>query len=132
MPSTRYWVTTEKSVEAAIDDLERALAIRQFGVLWHLDLNQKLVEKGLEPEPPFHVLEVCSAPRAKQALHIEQSSGYFLPCKIVVYEDRQSGQTTIGFPEPEVILGLVSNEALTPLATEVANVIREAVKEASI
>lgn len=131
MPSNTYRVTTEKSVETAIHDLEKALSSRQFGVLWHLDMNQKLVEKGLEPEPPFHVLEVCSAPRAKKALKSEQSVGYFLPCKIVVYEDRQTGKTTLGFPEPELLLGLVGNETLNPLATEVGNLLRDAVKEAS-
>ncbi len=132
MPATLYHLTTKKSVETTIADLERALAARQFGVLWHLDLNQKLVEKGLEPEPPFHVLEVCSASRAKQALQMNQTSGYFLPCKMVVYQDRESGATTIGFPEPEVLLGLVGSKALIPLAVEVANAIREAAKEASI
>ena len=131
MESKTYDVSTLKSVEEAIQAVEESLKSRRFSVLWHLDVNQKLVEKGLEPEQPFHVLEVCSAPRAKEAIHTSQKLGYFLPCKVVVYQDKDSGQTRIGFPEPESLLGLAGSGSLSGLAREVADTLREAVDEAA-
>jgi uncharacterized protein (DUF302 family) len=125
-----YARSTHHSIDAAIEGVTNALAKRQFGVLWQLDLNQKLVEKGLAPEPPFHILEVCSAPRAKEALAISQAVGYFLPCKIVVYQDHESGQTMVGFPEPEVLMALADTPELSDLAHTVAKALRESVDEA--
>lgn len=124
-----YAVSTRKPVAQAIEELSDALGQRQFGVLWDLDINQKLVEKGLEPEPPFHILEVCSAPRAKHALSNNQEVGYFLPCKIVVYEDRASGGTTIGFPKPDALMGLLRDPSLESLAEEVNSIMKAALDE---
>ncbi len=131
MPEWMYQVPTAKSVDEAVAAVGAALKDHQFSVLWDLDINQKLSEKGIEPEPPFRILEVCSAPRAKKALHTTQQVGYFLPCKIVVYEDRESHQTMIGFPKPEVLMGLVGESALEPLANEVGQLMREAITQAA-
>jgi uncharacterized protein (DUF302 family) len=122
---------TTKSVDDAIRAVEEALKPRQFAVLWHLDINAKLVEKGLEPAAPFHVLEVCSAPRAKSALTTNQRVGYFLPCKIVVYQDQETGTTRIGFQRPRLMTDLLGDPALAPLADEVDGLLREAVTEAA-
>ena len=130
-PSATYAVTTEKSVESAIEALTDALSRRQFSVLWHLDMNEKLVQKGLDPEPPFHVLEVCSAPRAKEALRATQTVGYFLPCKLVVYVDRENGKTTLGLPDPVALLNLAGHSALDGLARQVTAILHEAVEEAA-
>jgi uncharacterized protein (DUF302 family) len=123
--------STTKSVDEAIRAVEAALKTRQFAVLWHLDINEKLVEKGLDPAPPFHVLEVCSAPRAKQALSTNQRVGYFLPCKIVVFTDAATGTTQIGFQRPHLMTDLLGDPALKPLADEVDGVLAAAVSEAA-
>ncbi len=125
-----YSVKTDKSVEDAVKAVSDALSHHQFGVLWALDINQKLVEKGLEAEPPFHILEVCSAPRAKEALTANQQVGYFLPCKIVVYRDRDSDTTVVGFPKPDVLIGLLKEPRLEGLAREVSELLAKAVDEA--
>ena len=126
-----YSVQTEKSVDEAVEALGSVLKKHQFGVLWDLDINQKLVEKGIAEEPPFRILEVCSAPRAKMALSTNQMVGYLLPCKMVVYEDRQSGRTTIGFPQPDALLGMVKDEKLESFAKEVGGILTEAANEAA-
>jgi uncharacterized protein (DUF302 family) len=122
---------TDKSVEAALTAVERALAKRQFAVLWHLDINQKLEEKGLPPAAPFHVLEVCSAPRARQALTTNQQVGYFLPCKLVVYREEATGRTHIGLQRPRLMVDLLNDPALVPLADEVESLLGAAVAEAA-
>ncbi len=131
MSELMYRVTTQKTVEEAVQAVGSALQENQFGVLWDLNINQKLEEKGIEVEPPFRILEVCSAPRAKQALSQNQLVGYFLPCKVLVYEDRQSHQTTIGYAKPDALMGLLGDERLEPLAAEVDRLLRRAVDQAA-
>lgn len=126
-----FALDTDKDVPAALAALQSALAGKQFGVLWQLDINEKLAEKGLEPVAPFYVLEVCSAPRAQKALRTDQQVGYFLPCKLVVYRDEVSGRTRIGLQRPRLMAELVGNPQLLPLAQEVDQLLREAVTEAA-
>ena len=123
-------VSTRESVEEAIQSVTERLQAHQFGVLWHLDINEKLEEKGVEPGLPFHILEVCSAPRAKQALTTNQRVGYFLPCKIVVYTDDQTHGTVIGLQRPRLMTELLGDPALEPLANEVELLLTTAIQEA--
>ncbi|MCY0878888.1 MAG: DUF302 domain-containing protein [Firmicutes bacterium] len=118
-----------KTVDEAVAQLKTSLGRHQFGVLWDLDINEKLAEKGVEPERPYRILEVCSAPRAKEALATHQVAGYFLPCKVVVYEDARTQAIMVGFVKPEVLMGLSRLAALESLAHEVHELLRAAVDE---
>lgn len=112
-----YTRPTAKSVPEAISALEGALASHRFSALWHLDMQAKLREKGLELEPEFHIFEVCNAPRAKEAIETNLRVGYFLPCKMVVY--REAGQTYVGLLRPNLLMEIVGEERLRTLATDV-------------
>lgn len=129
--SYMYQVPTAKSVDQAVKDVGAALGEHKFGVLWDLDINEKLAEKGIETEPSFRILEVCSAPRAKKALSTNQTVGFFLPCKVIVYEDRISHRTMIGYAKPETLIGLVQDDRLASLAKEVDQIMRQAVDQAA-
>lgn len=126
---TRYTVATHKPVDQAAQDVEAALATRKFSVLWALDVNDKLREKGLDLRGRFRILEVCSAPRAKEALEGNPLVTYFLPCKVVVYE--RDGHTEIGLPRPTALMAMLGDDRLQPLAEEVERVLVEAVQEAA-
>lgn len=129
MAEARYTVSTGKSVDQAARDVEAALAKRRFSVLWALDVNDKLREKGLDLHGRFRILEVCSAPRAKEALESNPLVSYFLPCKVVVYE--RDGRTEIGVPLPSALIGLLGDHALQPLADEVEKTLVTAAEEAA-
>lgn len=122
---------TAKSVPEALQAVTAALERHRFAVLYHLDVNEKLAEKGLGAVPPFHILEVCSAPRAKQALETNPSAGYFLPCKVVVFRDPQGEGTVIGLQRPHVMLDLVGDDRLKPLVDDVETVLTQVVEEAA-
>jgi len=92
-----YSVVTEKNVEQAVQALEGSLKTNKFGVLWHLDLQAKVKVKGVDFETPYHVLEVCNPHEAKRVLTQNPLVGYFLPCKIVVYE--ANGRHTLDYPD---------------------------------
>lgn len=126
---TRYAVRTHKPVEAAVEAVQQALAGRRFSVLWALDINEKLREKGLELNRECRILEVCNAARAKEALEANPAVSYFLPCKIIV--SQMEDGTEIGLPRPTALMGLVGDAGLQDLAQEVEQALVEAVREAA-
>jgi uncharacterized protein (DUF302 family) len=112
-----YTVETNKSVAEAISSLEENLMKEKFGVLWNFDVKGKLNEKGLEYDNEFTVLEVCNPKEAQRVLNEEILVGYFLPCKIVVYN--VEGKTKIGMPKPSSLIEMVDNEKLKEIALEI-------------
>lgn len=114
-----YTVETEKSMDEAVKALEASLKEEQFGVLWDFDLTAKLQEKGLDFNTGYRVLEVCNPKEANRVLQEDKVVGYFLPCKIVVYEDE--GKTKVGLPKPTTLIELANNDILTEIATDVEN-----------
>ena len=112
-----YTVITNKSIDDAIQSMEESLKEEKFGVLWKLDMKEKLQEKGLDFQKDFKVLEVCNPYEAQRVLNENEMAGYFLPCKIVVYDDK--GQTKIGMPRPTSLISLLNNEKLKVLAKDI-------------
>lgn len=124
-----YSVKTTKSVDEAVQALEQSLKECNFGILWQLDIPSKLREKGVDFDIPYRVLEVCNPHEAKRVLSQNTLVGYFLPCKIVVYQEE--GETTIGMPKPTVFMSLVNDETLKPIAEEVENNLARAIDAAA-
>jgi len=112
-----YTVATDKNIEEAIQSLEESLKEEKFGVLWKFDIKEKLQEKGLEFNKKFQVLEVCNPHEAQRVLNENEMAGYFLPCKIVVYED--TGQTKIGIPKPTALISLLNDEKMKQFAKDI-------------
>lgn len=114
-----YTVLTDKNIEEAIQSLEESLKEEKFGVLWKFDIKEKLQEKGLEFNKEFKVLEVCNPNEAQRVLNENEMAGYFLPCKIVVYEDH--GKTKIGMPKPTALISLLNDEKMKLFAQDIEN-----------
>ena len=132
IPTAIYAVPTAKGTDEALAAVEAALKERGFSVLWHLDMRETLRQKGQPFEPEFHVLEVCSAPRAKQALETNIEVGFLLPCTLTVYSDPGDGdRIKIGLLRPESALALLGDPRLNVLAAEVERQLREAVAAAA-
>lgn len=112
-----YTVETNKSIEVAIKDLEENLKAEKFGVLWEFDIKETLQNKGFEFEQGFMVLEVCNPKEAQEVLTRNKMVGYFLPCKIVLYED--DGKTKIGLPKPSALIQMVEDDELKEFATNI-------------
>ncbi|MCG5103927.1 DUF302 domain-containing protein [Oceanobacillus alkalisoli] len=115
-----YTVETVKSIEEAIQTLEANLQDEKFGVQWQFNVKETLENKGYNLEKPFTVLEVCNPKEAQNILSANQLVGYFLPCKIVVYEDNQ-GMTKIGMPKPSALIQMVEDDTLKEIAADIEN-----------
>ena len=123
-----YSVVTEKGVDQAVQSLEASLQANKFGVLWQLDLPAKLHEKGVELDMPYRVLEVCNPHEAKRVLTENPLAGYFLPCKVVVYESE--GITHIGLPKPTALINILNDPALMDIAQGVEATLQKVIDEA--
>ncbi|MCF8020948.1 conserved protein of unknown function [Petrocella atlantisensis] len=113
----RYEVVTNLSKMEVRSKLEASLKEEGFGILWELNMKDKLQEKGIEFDRDFIVLEVCNPVAAKKVLDIDISAGYFLPCKMAIYEEK--GNWVLGLIKPTDLIALQENPALIPLAKEV-------------
>jgi uncharacterized protein (DUF302 family) len=128
MMDLKYEVKTSKNFSAAVEDLKKALSANSFGVLWELNFKDKLAEKGLDFEQNFKVLEVCNPKQAKEVLERQIEVGYFLPCKMVVYEKDNS--VFMGMTLPTALIGMLEQENLLNIAQDVEKVLKKALNEA--
>lgn len=112
-----YTVETENTPEQAIEKLTETLKEEKFGVLWQLNMKDKLQEKGVDFDQAFYILEVCNPVEAKRVLSENALVGYFLPCKIAVYKEK--GKTRIGLPKPTALIGFVDNDNLMAIAADI-------------
>jgi len=123
-----YKVQTVKSFEKAIEDVKESLGKHKFGVLWEVNFKNKLKEKGLDLDKKIQILEVCNPNQAKKVLEQNIEVGYFLPCKIVIYEENSA--VFIGMPRPTELIGMMKNNKLEIMALEVENELIVAIDEA--
>lgn len=122
-----YTVETTKSVQQTKEEFVALLQTVKFGVLWELDLQATLIKKGVDHEEAYTILEVCNPKEAKQLLDHNPLAGYFLPCKIAIY---QTGQTTkIGMPRPSVQAEAIGDPKLVEIASEIEAVIIDVIDQ---
>ncbi|WMM24877.1 DUF302 domain-containing protein [Tissierella sp. MB52-C2] len=123
-----YEKITDKSFDEAVKNITESLKDKKFGVLWQLNFKDKMIEHGIDFPNNFMVLEVCNPQKANEVLtkHIEM--GYFLPCKMVVYE--KDGTVRIGTARPEILMGMAGYDDLGDVASEVEEILIEAIDNA--
>ncbi|MHB8072662.1 DUF302 domain-containing protein [Desulfosporosinus fructosivorans] len=123
-----YEVKTNKNFSTAVEDLNKSLSENNFGVLWELNFKDKLQEKGLDFHQNVKVLEVCNPKQAKEVLDLHIEAGYFLPCKMVVYEKENS--VFMGMMRPTSMMSLFGKTELLSIAQQVETVLKKALDEA--
>lgn len=124
-----YQVKTDKSFDDAVMSLKEACASVGFGTLWQLNFKDKLHEKGLAFDDNFMILEVCNPVKAQKVLLENRETGFFLPCKVAVYE--KGGEVFMGMPKPTELMAMLGSEALKSAADEVESALIEAIDNAS-
>lgn len=101
------------------------LAAEGFGVLTEVDVKATLKAKIDVDRDDYVILGACNPGLAHQALQAEPELGVFLPCNVVVY--RTGDATRVSAVSAEQMLGLVENDALTPVAREVSEKLQRVV-----
>ncbi|HAS74349.1 MAG TPA: hypothetical protein DCS67_09415 [Clostridiales bacterium UBA8960] len=125
-----FKVETQKPFMVAVESIKASCAEVGFGVLWELNFKDKLHEKGLDFEDNFMILEVCNPGKAQKVLLAQRDMGFFLPCKVAVYE--HEGKTFIGMPKPTELMAMADAPELNSIALEVETQLKEAIDRAAI
>lgn len=120
-----YQKPTNLTFDQAIERVKDELKQRSFGVLWELNMADKLAEHELDLGAKFVVMEVCNPQKAHQVLTQEITVGYFLPCKMVVFE--KDNQVHVGTIKPSFLMNQMDGLDLADVATEVEAVLEAAV-----
>ena len=108
--------------------MEQNLKEHKFGILWQLNIPAKLQEKGVNSYTnPYRILEVCNPNDAARVLNHNELVGYFLPCKITVYESE--GKTKIGLPKPTALIGILEDNELKAIAEEIESILIKVLDE---
>lgn len=124
----RYEKSTKKSFNVAVESITNSLKERKFGVLWQLNFKEKMAEHDINFPNNFMILEVCNPQKANEVLSKHVEVGYFLPCKVVVYE--KDGEVYIGTAKPGMLIGMMGYEDLDHVADEVEEILIDAINAA--
>ena len=112
-----------KEVSTGFDDtvarMKEALAAEGFGVLCEIDVQATLKKKLDADFRRYTIFGACNPKMAQQALTAEAQIGLLLPCNVVVQEDAQ-GATQVSVISPTALFELVDNDAVQPVADQVA------------
>lgn len=126
----KYILNTSKTVNQAADDLEKAVANHQFGVLHIHDLKATMNKKGVPFEPECRIFEVCNPKKAFEVLSEDMAMNMALPCRISIWEE--DGSTKIGMIQPKPMLEMLSqSKKLSQVADEVQTTLTTIIDEAA-
>lgn len=123
-----YEKMTSKSFDEAVESVVNSLKEVKFGVLWKLNFKDKMAEHDIDFPNNFMILEVCNPQKANEVLSKHIEVGYFLPCKVVVYE--KDGNVFIGTAKPGNLIGMMGYDDLDDVAKEVEEVLIKAINNA--
>ena len=113
-----FHTTVVGSFDEVIDKTTKALKTEGFGVLTTIDVKATLKAKIDVDRRPYTILGACNPMLANQAINAEPDIGLLLPCNVLVREE-EDDSITVAFMDPLAVLGLVEQEGVKPLATEV-------------
>ncbi|MCK6212518.1 DUF302 domain-containing protein [Georgenia sp. EYE_87] len=117
-------VTLDQPFDDAVAAVREALAEQGFGVLTEIDMAATLKKKLDVDIAPQVILGACNPPLAHRALQAEESIGLLLPCNVVVRGG--DGAVVVEALDPQVMVGVTGNDALTAVADDAAARLRAA------
>jgi len=122
--------TIKKQFNTTFEDTENnvlnALKQEGFGVLTEIDVQKTLKQKLNIAYKKYKILGVCNPTLAYKALTEEQEIGAFLPCNILIFENK--GKITVSIMKPTSALSLSTNSKVKVIAKQaekkLANVLK--------
>lgn len=121
-------VTVHLGFDQTVAALREALAAQGFGILTEVDLSGTLKTKHDVDVPRQLLLGACRPAFAYRALQVEERVGLLLPCSLTVRAggDGADGPTLVDAVDPDTLVQLTGNPALSDVAAEVRSGLRAA------
>jgi len=111
------YVRLKVDYETALARTIDALKVEGFGVLTEIDVKETLRKKLNVDYPSYKILGACNPPLAYRALTAAPEVGLLLPCNVTV-RVLEDGFVEVGLIDPLVMMSVISNPALKPVADE--------------
>jgi uncharacterized protein (DUF302 family) len=111
-----FQVRLNVSYDEAVQRATAALKEEGFGVLTTIDVKETLKQKLNADFRRYVILGACNPSLAHRALNADLDVGLLLPCNVIVYE--QDGGAVVSLVDPQVMLGVMANPAVEPIANE--------------
>jgi len=96
-----------------------------FGVLTEVNVRDTLKEKLDVEFTKYMILGVCNPPIAFDALKIDKEVGLFMPCNIVLWENKD-GSTTVSAFDTTIISSQIQNDKIEEIAHRVNKILKTA------
>jgi len=96
-----------------------------FGVLTEVNVRDTLKEKLDVDFSKYIILGVCNPPIAFDALKIDKEVGLFMPCNIVLWENKD-GSTTVNAFDTTIISSQIQNDKIEEIAQRVNKILKTA------
>ena len=119
--------TVDGEFDETVEAVTEALGDQGFGVLCDIDVQATLRRKLDAEFREYRILGACNPPLAHEAMAAELELGALLPCNVVVYRT-DDGAVGVSAVDPTVLLSVVDNPELDPVAEEVADRLSTAVE----
>jgi uncharacterized protein (DUF302 family) len=125
-----YYGITKKvtlNYEETIEKVTQELKKEGFGVLTTIDVKETLKKKINAEFQKYIILGACNPPFAYEVLTEELEAGLFLPCNVIVYEDK-SGEIVISAFNPMLIVDIIKNDKVKNIAIKVTEKLKRVIE----
>ena len=114
----------------AVAKAKTVLAEEGFGILTEIDVKATLKNKIDAEWDNYIILGVCNPNLAYKALQEEKEIGLFLPCNVIVYEDK--GNVFVSAVMPTVAMEMIKNKSLMEIAKQAEEKLKKVMEKLSI
>ena len=118
MSELGFEIHLDTDFDRAVARVTDALKQEGFGVLTEIDVRETFKKKLNADFRPYKILGACNPPFAHRALTAAPEVGLLLPCNVTVAAN-EAGGTDVAIIDPVLMLGVVQNDALKPIADQV-------------
>ncbi len=115
--------------DKAVARTREELSKEGFGVLTEIDVKATVKKKLNVDFDDYIILGACNPPFAYQALKTVKDVGVMMPCNVAVFTD--NGQTFVEAVRPTLMMSLIQNEKLKPLAEQIESKLKKAIDSVS-
>ncbi|NBO64952.1 MAG: DUF302 domain-containing protein [Acidobacteria bacterium] len=122
-----YGRELEATVEEVLERTRASLQREGFGILFEINLDEKMKEKLGVDFRRYVVLGACNPGIAYESLQEEIALGLLLPCNVIVYEGDGPGRPVVAAIDAEKMMKVTGNEKLSGAADRVNGMLKRVI-----